>query len=135
MKISEIMSADVITVSMDDTLGDVRGLFEQNSCHHILVVIKDKLAGIISDRDVLKCLCPDADSPMANNHAINTLQRKAHQIMTREVVTISPDQDVNEAAAIMLEKKFSCLPVVDEEADSIEGIVTKTDLLQSLFKK
>jgi len=72
---------------------------------------------------------------MANNHAINTLQRKAHQIMTREVVTISPDKDVNEAAVIMLENKFSCLPVVDEEADSIEGIVTKTDLLQSLFKK
>jgi acetoin utilization protein AcuB len=68
---------------------------------------------------------------MANSHALNTLKKKAHQIMTRDVVTISPDENAEDAATIMLENKFSCLPVVDE-LDAICGIVTKTDLLQCL---
>ncbi len=135
MKISEIMSTQVVTVLMDQTLGEIRGLFDQNSCHHIPVVSDhQRLLGIVSDRDVLRSLSPDADSSMANNHAISTLKRKAHQIMTREVVTIQPDSGIEEAAAIMLDKKFSCLPVIDaQDAEgTLCGIVTKTDLLRSL---
>lgn len=135
MKISEIMSTQVITVLMDQTLGEIRDLFDQNSCHHIPVVSDNqRLLGIVSDRDVLRSLSPDADSSRANNHAVMTLQRKAHQIMTREVITIKPDCDIEEAAAIMLDKKFSCLPVTDviDKEDTLCGIVTKTDLLRSL---
>jgi len=134
MKISEIMSTDVITVAMDNAVEEIRSLFEQNDCHHILVVSDNNmLLGIISDRDVLRSLCPGADSSMANNHASKTLQRKAHQIMTRDVITIRPGNDIEDAAQIMLEKKISCLPVVDE-ADTIEGIVTKTDLLECICR-
>jgi acetoin utilization protein AcuB len=134
MKISEIMSTDVMTVTMDNTVEEIRALFEQNDCHHILIVSdSNMLLGIISDRDVLRSLCPDADSSMANNHASKTLQRKAHQIMTRDVVTIRSGNDIEDAAQIMLEKKISCLPVVDE-GDVMEGIVTKTDLLECMCR-
>ena len=131
MTVAEIMTTEVITSSMDRTLGQIREVFELNHCHHIPIVEGDRLVGIVSDRDVLKNLSPRVDAVRANNHDVNTLQKKAHQIMTRKVITISPEDTIEEAAATMLEKKFNCLPVL-ERSGAIIGIVTKTDLLESL---
>lgn len=134
MIVSDIMTTEVITASMDDTLGGIRMVFELNGCHHIPIVEDRRLVGIVSDRDVLKGLSPTADSPMADNRALNTLKKKAHQIMTRHVTTISPEDTLEDAAAVFLENKFSCLPILDGFGN-IVGIITKTDILVSLLGK
>ena len=103
-------------------------------CRHIPIVDDNRLVGIVSDRDVLKELSPNADTDGADIHALNTLRKKAHQIMTRKVITISPEDTIEEAAAAMLEKKFNCLPVL-ERSGAVVGIITKTDLLESVFGK
>ncbi len=131
MTVAEIMTTEVITASMDDTIGGIRKIFELNHCHHIPILEDNRLVGIISDRDVLLGLSPDVDSPRADNRALNTLKKKAHQIMTRRVITISPDHTVEEAAAILLIKKFNCLPVV-EDSNAVVGILTKTDILENI---
>jgi acetoin utilization protein AcuB len=132
MKISEIMSTELVTVSLDHTLDEIRSLFEAHQCHHILVVSDNQsLLGVISDRDVLRNICPDTDSSLANNHAIRTLQKKAHQVMTRDVITVKPDDELEEAAARMLDKSISCVPVIDQE-ETVYGIVTRSDLLKRL---
>ena len=133
MMVSEIMTTEVKTASMDDTLGEIRKIFESNHIHHIPIVQDGRLVGIVSDRDVLKALSPHVDTVRADNRALNTLKKKAHQIMTRRVITISPEDTVEEASVIMLEKKFSCLPVL-ERTGAIVGIVTKTDLLKDLIE-
>jgi len=134
MTVAEIMTTEVRTASMDDTLGGIRQVFERNHFHHIPVVEDGRLVGIVSDRDVLKNLSPRVDSTWANNHDTNTLKKKTHQIMTRKVITINPENTIEEAAATMLERKFNCLPVL-EQSGAIAGIVTKTDLLRSLCAK
>jgi len=131
MTVAEIMTTEVITANMDDTLGGIRKVFELNHFHHIPIFEGNRLSGIVSDRDVLKNLSSRADAGNANNHALNTLNKKMHQIMTRKVITINPEDTIEEAAATMLEKKFNCLPVL-EPSGAIVGIVTKTDLLRSL---
>jgi len=131
MTVAEIMTTEVITASMDDTLGGIRKVFELNHFHHILIVEDNRLTGIVSDRDVIKNLSSRADMVNANNQALNTLNKKTHQIMTRKVITINPENTIEEAAATMLEKKFNCLPVL-EPSGAIVGIVTKTDILRSL---
>ena len=113
MTIADIMTTEVITASMDDTLGGIRKVFELNDCHHIPIVEDGELVGIISDRDVLRALSPTADLPIADNRALKTLKKRAHQIMTRDVVTIGPEESIEKAAAIFLEQQFSSLPVVD----------------------
>lgn len=132
MTVAEIMTTQVVTASMDDTLGGIRRVLALNHCHHIPIVEDNRLVGIVSDRDVLRDLSPYADTESADSHALNTLKKKAHQIMTRRVITISPEDSVEEAAAIMLEKKFSCLPVM-ERSGAVVGIVTKTDIMKSVF--
>lgn len=134
MNVAEIMTTEVRTASMDDTLGKVREVFEQSQFHHIPIVEGGELVGIVSDRDVLRNLSHRADSTWANSHDTNTLKKKTHQIMTRKVITISPDSTTEKAAAIMLDRKFNCLPVVSPSG-AIVGIITKTDLLRSLCKQ
>ena len=128
------MTTEVITASMDDTLSGIRKSLELNHVHHFPVVQDNRLVGIVSDRDILRFLCPYADTARAGNHALNTLKKKAHQIMTRKVITISPEDTVEEASATMLAKEFSCLPVL-VRSGAIIGIVTKTDLLGSILGK
>ena len=134
MTVDEIMSTEVETASMDDTLGKIRKVFQSNNYHHLPIVENGRLVGIISDRDVLKNLSPRVDSAWANNRDRITLKRKAHQIMTRMVVTTSADATIEEAAEIMLEKGISSLPVLGP-AGAIIGIVTKTDILESLCRE
>jgi acetoin utilization protein AcuB len=134
MTVAEIMTTEVITAGMDDTLGGIRKVFQLNNCHHMPIIEDNRLVGIVSDRDVLKGLSPTADLVIADNRALKTLKKKAHQVMTRNVTTISPEDTVEEAAAVFLEMKFSCLPVL-EKSGKLVGIITKTDLLESMLAR
>ena len=131
MTVAEIMTTEVVTAGMDDTLGGIRKVFERNHYHHIPIVEEGRLVGIISDRDVLRNLSPRVDAVRANDHDLMTLKKKAHQIMTRKVITTSPEDSIKGAATTMLENNISCLPALDQSG-AIVGIVTKTDLLESL---
>jgi len=134
MTVAEIMTTEVITAGMDDTLGGIRKVLELNHCHHIPIVEDSRLVGIVSDRDVLQGLSPNVDLSIADNRALNTLKKKAHQIMTRKVTTIGPEDTIEEVAAVFLDMQFSCLPVL-EPSGTVVGIVTKTDLLESLLEQ
>jgi acetoin utilization protein AcuB len=134
MTVAEIMTTNVLTAGMDDTLDAIRKIFHLRRCHHIPIVEENRLVGIVSDRDVLKDLSPHVDTVGADIQALNTLKKKAHQVMTRRVITISPEDSVEEAANMMLEGKFNCLPVL-ERSGTVAGMITKTDILRSVFGK
>ncbi len=134
MTVGDIMTSAVITAGMDDTVGEIAKLFEQRHIHHILVVEGTRIVGVVSDRDILKATSPYANTAGEDNRDLNTLKKKAHQVMTRHVVTICPTDTAIEAAVIMLENKFNCLPVLSN-AGAVVGIVTKTDLLKCFLEQ
>ncbi|MDU1145239.1 CBS domain-containing protein [Aeromonas rivipollensis] len=128
MLIKEIMTTRVATVSMDDRLGVIKAIFEQAHFRHLLVLEEEVLVGVISDRDLLRALSPYLDTDAEMNRDTETLNRRAHQIMSRQPITISPESSLQEAAAIMLEQHVSCLPVLENGA--LVGIVSWKDLLR-----
>ncbi|MCB9853275.1 MAG: CBS domain-containing protein [Phycisphaerales bacterium] len=130
MKIQDIMSRPVHTVQMDDSLKAVRDSFFSHGCHHVVVLERQKVYGVVSDRDVLKELSPFVgNQAMERPQDANTLKRRVHQIMSRTPVTIGPDEFVAAAAQRMIEKRVSSLPVVDKEGKLV-GIVTQRDILK-----
>jgi len=131
MIIEQIMTRQTIFIKMDDDIRRVRDLFEEHGFHHLLVLEKGKLAGVISDRDLLRSLSPFTGQLAERPQDLATLNRRVHQIMTREPVTITPDMEAEQAAEIMLDLHVSCLPVVTE-AEKPVGIVTWRDLLGGL---
>lgn len=131
MKIEDIMSKNLVTVSMDDTLKTVQEIFNNTHFHHLLVVDDDTLQGIISDRDLLKSVSPYIGTPAETSRDIATLNKRAHQIMTRKLVTISAHVDINEAIRIFNTHKISCIPVIIG-ANKPVGIISWRDILKVL---
>ena len=129
--VRDIMTVQAVSVSMDETLEDVRAIFDVRGFHHLIVVDRDQVVGVISDRDLYKHVSPFIGKRhMERDQDTNTLRKRAHQIMTRKPVTVTPEMDVHAAAQTLLSERVSCLPVVDD-AGHLAGIVTWRDLLKN----
>jgi len=130
MKVSEIAHTVLVTVIMDHTIGRAR----DKKIRHLLVMDGSELVGVITDRDVRSHLSPRLDTPVENSEDEKTLETKIHQVMTRDLITVSPDMLISEAAALLLKHKIGCLPVIDEDG-FIMGIVTDADFLGYLARE
>ncbi|MGZ4993254.1 MAG: CBS domain-containing protein [Methylobacter sp.] len=132
MIVADIMTANPVTVNMDTELLEIKDIFDHVFFHHLLVENEaDKtLAGVISDRDLLSALSPYIHTASETLRDIETLKKRAHQIMSRQIDTVTPATDCNIAAQRMLDADVSCLPVVDDKK-IILGIVTWKDFLKS----
>ena len=87
------------------------------------------LVGVISDRDLLQYLSPFIDTPVESRRDALTLQKRAHQIMSRDLVTLTPSSSIVDAIRLFNQNTLSCLPVVDEHKHVL-GIVTWRDVLR-----
>jgi len=109
-----ISSRRLGTVTMHRTLPTVQPPPKEHRFHHLLVVEDRALVGIISDRDLLKAISPNIGTLSEIDRDRATLNKRAHQIMTRDPVSVCPTTPFA-AATLMLEKKVSCLPVTSDE--------------------
>jgi acetoin utilization protein AcuB len=136
MIIADIMTANPVTVYMDTELFLIKEIFDHVYFHHLLVENEsDKtFAGVISDRDLLSALSPYVNTLAETSRDKETLNKRAHQIMSRQIDTVTPATDCNAAVQKMLDADISCLPVVSDD-NIILGIVTWKDLLKSYLKQ
>ncbi|MGZ8175626.1 MULTISPECIES: CBS domain-containing protein [Methylobacter] len=136
MIVADIMTANPVTVNMDTELLVIKDIFDHVYFHHLLVENEsDKtIAGVISDRDLLSALSPYIHTASETLRDIETLQKRAHQIMSRQIDTVTPTTDCNIAVQKMLDADISCLPVVDDDK-VILGIVTWKDFLTHYLKQ
>lgn len=132
LTVAEIMSRQPVVVTPDDTVRRVLELFTKYGFHHLPVVEHEWLLGIISDRDVLKHISPFVGMINERIQDAATLDRRAHQVMTRKLVTVREETPIADAARLMLDRRVSCLPVVRSES-VLCGIVTSRDLLRAGF--
>lgn len=130
MKLSSIMTKEVVTVDMDTSLKTICGIFDDRKFHHLLVVEDNELCGIISDRDLLKASSPFLNTLAEQNRDVVILKKRAHQIMSRKLITITEEANSEDAARLILRENVSCLPVVSPDGE-IEGIVTWKDILKA----
>ncbi len=136
MIVADIMTANPVTVNMDTELLVIKDIFDHVYFHHLLVENEsDKtIAGVISDRDLLSALSPYIHTASETLRDIETLQKRAHQIMSRQIDTVKPTTDCNIAVQKMLDADISCLPVVGDDK-VILGIVTWKDFLTNYLKQ
>lgn len=128
MALSKIMTARVVTVHLDDALETIRYLFEETGFHHLIVVDQQRAVGVISDRDLLRALSPfiGTISERASDRAL--LERKAHQIMSRDMITLKPTDTIVSAVSLFNRHSISCIPIVDENMH-LQGILSWRDIM------
>lgn len=131
MSVEKIMSKRVVTVEMDDSLKIVKEIFDNSHFHHLLVVDSGKLFGVISDRDLLKALNPNIGTAAETTKDSSTLNKKAHQIMSRKLVTLGVNAKIFDAVEIFNHYTLSCIPIVDNEYRPV-GIISWRDVLKTL---
>ena len=134
MDIGSIMKKEVVTVEMDDSLKTISQIFDNVKFHHLLVVSKNRLRGVISDRDLLKASSPFINTLSEQSRDIAILNRPAHQIMSKKLVTTTKETSLEDAVALLLLRKVSCLPVISPDGQ-IEGIVTWRDIIKVYLLK
>lgn len=114
MQVGHLMSKNVNTVMAATPLSEVREWIVQYRYRHLLVCDSyGKLVGIISDRDI---------------HRVT--EGTAADMMTRNPITVASTQPVSPVITLMMDRKISSVPVVDNE--NIVGILTTTDLMIAL---
>jgi len=128
--ISTIMTRDIVTVSPITLLGDIHEIFETHNIHHIPVVDDENhVKGIISKIDYAKAL--DCFTVFGTKYSIahnekNFKALMAKDIMTKQVVTLSPDDKIGTAVGIFKENILRSILIVDDE--ELVGILTPFDL-------
>ncbi len=133
MLIEHVMKRQVVTVTPDDTLEHVRSLFDKHGFHHLIVVEKSKVVGVLSDRDLLRNLSPFIGKASERAQDAFLLRRHVHQIMTRKLVSVRPFTPIKDAVIMMLANTISCVPVLDDHG-GCAGIVAERDLLRYLLE-
>ena len=128
MTVDSIMSREVVTVSPDAALVDIRKRLQEGGVNHIVVVEDGTLRGVISDRDVLEAISPFLDTYSEEHRDVKTLSQPASEIMQADPITATPDTPIEEASRTLLDNRVSSLPVV--EGDELMGIVTGKDMLE-----
>ena len=131
MKVRDVMNWNVVTVSSDTPIMEARKIMDAHNIRRLVVVDKGKLVGIIT-RDGITRASPSPATSLSV-WEINYLlaQMKVKDIMSKSVVTISPDMTVESAVALAQSKGVGALPVV--ENGGLVGIVTTDDFFYKIL--
>jgi len=114
--VQEIMTQDVISVSPQDTVIDAANIMKKLNVGVVPVVENNKPIGIITDRDIV----------VRNTAADENVRTSVTNIMSKNIVTVSPTTDVHEAARLMEQHQIRRLPVVDN--GKLIGMISLGDL-------
>ncbi|MDA8226637.1 MAG: CBS domain-containing protein [Desulfitobacterium hafniense] len=103
MKVQDIMSNKVMWVAPDTSLVEVSKILAASDIGSVPVCQQDKVIGIITDRDIIVRCVAQGKNPQ------NTM---VQEVMTKDVIIVSPEEDIHKAADLMAKKQIRRLPVV-----------------------
>ncbi|HET9912485.1 MAG TPA: CBS domain-containing protein [Anaerolineales bacterium] len=127
--VGDWMTREVITISPNTTLAEAHKTMQEKRIRRLPVVDHDRIVGIVTLGDV-RAAEPSRASSLSIWEMNDLLAKlKVAEVMTRHPMTIGQNASIGEAARIMLDNKFSGLPVVDESAHLV-GIITESDIFR-----
>ncbi len=132
--VSTIMTKNVVKLNSTDDLTKADFLFKKHKIRHIPVVNGNVIIGILSYTDLLKISFVDAIDD--NDEVIDATVYNmftVEQVMAKNLITITPETTIKQAAEILSSKEFHALPIV--EGNLLVGILTTTDLIKYLVEQ
>jgi len=132
------MTEHLVTLSPETSVAEALTLCRKRRIRHIPILEEGRLVGIVSDRDLR-----DASPALGDPERARILQElRVADVMSREVITVHPQDSIENAAQQMYELKIESLPVVSEGAvadagssvaeEEMLGIVTSSDVMRAL---
>ena len=120
ISVSDFMTKDLVTLRESDDLALAESLLKLGGIRHLPVVRERKLVGNLTHRDVRR-------TGQLGKAAARALP--VSDVMTRTPTSVRPATGLAQAARLMLERKYGCLPVCEEDG-TLVGIVTEADFVR-----
>ena len=130
MNIGEIMTSNPVSVDQDKTMLEATKVLKEKGFKHLPVTNGEgkKLVGVITDRDLKRASASNATTLEIHELLYLLDKVKIGDIMTKSPITVTPEDSVESAAKLMIDRRIGCLPVLRD--NRLTGIVTKDDLLK-----
>jgi signal-transduction protein with cAMP-binding, CBS, and nucleotidyltransferase domain len=117
MQVRNLMKKPVVTVGADQSVRQAARQMREHVIGSVIVTAGDRLAGILTERDLLHAVADDRDLD----------QTSAGELMTKDLVTAGPNWDVVVAASVMTSHRIRHLVV--QEGDQLVGVLSLRDVL------
>jgi acetoin utilization protein AcuB len=131
MLVRKKMKKDLVTVTKDERMTVAKKIMKEKNIRHLPVVDGKRLVGLLTNMDVRKAEASPATSLEIRELHYLLDKLTVGEIMTRNVITISPDVSIEEAAILLHDNKIGCLPVVED--GNLAGIITENDIMEILI--
>lgn len=133
MLVGERMTRNPVTIREDESIDDGLHLMRERKVRRLPVMDQaGQMVGMVSDKDLLHAAPSPATSLSVYELHYLLAKLKIKQIMSNQVIWVSPDTPIEEAARIMADNKIGGLPVVQDE--KLVGIITETDIFRVLVE-
>jgi acetoin utilization protein AcuB len=134
MLVCERMSCNPVTITPDVPITEALRLMRDRQVRRLPVLDQEgNLIGIVSEKDLLYASPSPATSLSIYEMHYLLSQLRIQELMTKEVITVTPDTLLEEAARIMVDHKIGGLPVM--EGRRLLGIITQTDIFEVLLEQ
>lgn len=130
--VSTYMTRPAITIAADTPVAGAFAAMREYGIHHLLLHDRGRIVAIVSDRDLHRHAGPRAGTSTATRADDAALRRPVHLLASYGLITVAADATIEEAAALILERGVSALPVTDGDK-GIVGMITTRDLLRGLL--
>lgn len=117
MLVKDVMNKNVVVAKSDVTIREATKVMNKFRIGSIVVLKEEKIAGIATERNVLEAVANGKDMDAT----------PIEEIMSKNVVTIDPDETVEAAVDLMVQHKIKKLPVVEDK--KLKGIITASDIV------
>lgn len=119
-KIKDLMIKKVITVQAHTSVYEAVKLMNENKIGSLIIIRNGETVGILTERDLLERVLEKCKNPKETH---------VFEVMTKHIITGTPDMEIPEAASLMFKNKIKKLPIV--EGNKLVGMVTLTDIARA----
>jgi len=132
MRIRDLMSTNVATITEDTSIHDAKKIMDAHKIRRLPVMKKDKLVGLVTKHMLLEASPSPATS--LSIHELHYLLAKmtVKEIMVKNPYTISPDMPAEEALQVGQEKGYGAFPVMED--NRLVGMVTESDIVRLMTR-
>ena len=127
-KIEEVMTKNVITVTKDTTLRELRDLFEKYDFNVFPVLENGEITGVVTKLNFLKIFSFDPERLIPDLKSI--FAKNAGDIMSRRIIAICSGDSIQKAAQKMMNNRVRAILVTDKSKKILKGIITRGDIMK-----
>ena len=121
LQVRDYMAMEVVKVDVSDSVFDAAQKMIEKNVGCVVAIQNDDIIGVVTKGDVIKNSLLRLQDPKST---------RVSTIMTTPVVTIGPDESLEEAARIMSSRQVSKLPVIEDDSGLLVGIITASDIVR-----